>query len=138
MVSCLKFRCLWADQRGFVVSSELMLMTSLVVLGLLVGLEAARSAVTAELSDVVGSMQDLNQSYSVDGIVYHNSNVAGFDFVDDLDECDSPDQIDSLDGFFMDNCIAFFGINEEGDPFDSTNFPRTGQPISPPGGGVPP
>jgi len=132
-------RCLLEDEDGFVVSSELMLMSSLVVLGLLVGLESARSAVTAELSDVVGSMQDLNQSFSVDGIVYHNSNVAGFDFVDDTDECDSPDQSDALDGSFMDNCIAFFGIIEEGAPFDNTSFPRTGEPIfSDPGGGVPP
>jgi hypothetical protein len=132
-------RGLLIDEDGFVVSSELMLMSSLVVLGLLVGLESARSAVTAELSDVVGSMQDLNQSFSVDGIVYHNSNVAGFDFVDATDECDSPDQSDALDGSFMDNCIAFFGVFEEGAPFDNTNFPRTGEPIFPdPGGGVPP
>ena len=134
-------RCLLEDEGGFVVSSELMLMSSLVVLGLLVGLESARSAVTAELSDVVGSMQDLNQSFSVDGIVYHNSNVAGFNFVDDIDECDSPDQSDSDVGVFVDNCIEFCGrIIEEGAEFDNTNFPRTGDPIFAPetGGGVPP
>lgn len=132
-------RRLLAEDDGFVVSSELMLMSSLVVLGLLVGLESARSAVTAELSDVVGSMQDLNQSFSVDGIVYHNSNIAGFNFVDALDECDSPDQTDADVGKYMDNCIAMFGTSEEGAPFDNTNFPRTGDPIFPElGGGVPP
>ena len=139
MRACSALRGLLIDEDGFVVSSELMLMSSLVTLGLLVGLESARSAVTAELSDVVGSMQDLNQSFSVDGVVNHSSNVAGFDFVDDIDECDSPDQSDALDGSFMDNCIAFFRIIEEGAPFDNTNFPRTGEPIfSDPGGGVPP
>jgi hypothetical protein len=125
-----------ADEHGFVVSSELMMMSTIAVIGLMVGLAAARDAVVSELSDVVGSLQDINQSYSVDGVVYHNSNVAGFDFLDDLDECDSEDQTDNdvLGYGAADNCITFDGpggddLLPEGSPFNSTNFPRNGEPI---------
>lgn len=125
-----------ADERGFVVSSELMMLSTIAVLGLLVGLSAARDAVISELSDVVGSLQDINQSYSIDGVVYHNSNVAGFDFLDELDECDSEDQADNdvIGHGIADNCITFDGPGgddqlPEGSPFNSTNFPRNGEPI---------
>ena len=129
-------RRLAVDERGFVVSSELMMLSTIAVLGLLVGLAAARDAVISELSDVVGSLQDINQSYSIDGVVYHNSNVAGFDFLDELDECDSVDQTDNETfGFGVaDNCITFDGPGgddgmPEGAEFTSRNFPRNGEPI---------
>jgi hypothetical protein len=124
------------DETGFVVSSELMMFSTIAVLGLLVGLAAARDAVVSELSDVVGSLQDLNQSYSIDGVVYHNSNVAGFDFLDELDECDSVDQTDNevVAQGLADNCITFDGpggddLMPEGAPFEPAFFPRNGEPI---------
>lgn len=43
---------LWNDDRGFVVSSELVLIATVVVIGLLTGLAAVRDAVISELSDV--------------------------------------------------------------------------------------
>jgi Flp pilus assembly pilin Flp len=85
-------RQLWNDESGFVVSAELILIATIAVLGLLVGLASVRDGVTSELSDVAGAFQDANQSYSVDGVIGHNANTAGFDFVDDTDECDDNDQ----------------------------------------------
>jgi len=126
-------KSLVSDERGFVVSSELIMIATIAVLGLLVGLSAARDAVVSELSDVVGSLQDINQSYSIDGVVYHNSNTAGFDYLDDLDECDSADQSDNdVVGMGMaDNCITFESGQdiEEGAAFTADNFPRNGEPI---------
>lgn len=121
------FKRFSADERGFVVSSELIMISTIVVFGLLVGLAAARDAVVSELSDVAGSLQDLNQSYSVDGVVYHNSNVAGFDFFDELDECDSADQSENdvnPEQGKADNCIIFSDdtLNDEGDD----DFQRSG------------
>ncbi|MEY4179963.1 MAG: hypothetical protein RLY70_3537, partial [Planctomycetota bacterium] len=49
---------LWSDDRGFVVSSELVLIATVVVIGLLTGLAAVRDALISELSDVAGAIQD--------------------------------------------------------------------------------
>jgi Flp pilus assembly pilin Flp len=101
-------RQLWNDESGFVVSAELILIATIAVLGLLVGLASVRDGVTSELSDVAGAFQDANQSYSVDGVIGHNANSAGFDFIDDTDECDDNDQDHTLlQG--ADNCITFDG-----------------------------
>jgi len=105
------FSRLLADERGFVVSAELVLIATVAVIGLLVGLSAVRDAAVSELSDVAGAVQDANQSFSLDGVVGHNANTAGFNFVDGTDECDSNDDTVGL----ADNCITFDGlISSEG------------------------
>lgn len=111
-----------------------------IVVGLLVGLSAVRDGLVSELSDVGDSLQDINQSYSLDGVVAHNANTAGFDYLDNIDECDSNDQAAGE----ADNCITFDGPGgdagefEEGSPLDDFGFPRNGEQSSPPGGGAPP
>ena len=113
----------WNDEAGFVVSAELILIATVAVLGLLVGLAAVRDGIVSELSDVAGAFQDVNQSYSIDGVVGHNANTAGFDFVDNTDECDSNDDAAGA----ADNCITFNGPDDEEDgTFTATrNTPNT-------------
>jgi hypothetical protein len=123
---------LWRDDRAFVMSAELVMVATGIVVGLCVGLSAARDAVVSELSDVGGSMQDVNQSYSLDGVVAHNANTGGFNYIDNLDECDDNDQIAGQ----ADNCITFDGPGgdgefEEGSPLDSLGFPRNGEQTFP-------
>lgn len=123
---------LWHNDRGFVVSAELVMVATSIVVGLLVGLSSVRDAVVSELSDVGGSIQDVNQSYSLDGVVAHNANTAGFDYIDNTDECDNNDQIAGQ----ADNCITFDGPGgdgefEEGSPLDSLGFPRNGEQTFP-------
>jgi hypothetical protein len=130
---------LWLDDRGFIVSSELIMLATILVIGLLVGLSSLRDAVVSELSDVGGSMQDLNQSYSLDGVVAHNANTAGFNYLDGTDECDNDNQVAGQ----ADNCITFDGPGgdgefEEGSPLDSFGFPRNGEDTFPLGGGAGP
>jgi hypothetical protein len=60
-------RRLWQDDHGFLVSSELVLIATVGVLGLLAGLTCVRDAVVCELKDVAGSIGSLNQSYCVSG-----------------------------------------------------------------------
>lgn len=96
---------LWNDEAGFVVSAELILISTIAVLGLIVALDTVRNAVTSELSDVAGAIQDINQSYGYSTITGHSSVVAGSDFADDIDFCDSVDQTTSAD----DNCIVHTG-----------------------------
>lgn len=109
---------LWSDEAGFIVSAELILIATIVVIGLLVGLAAVRDGIVSELSDVAGALQDVNQSYSIDGVVGHNANTAGFNYVDNTDECDSNDDTAGA----ADNCINFAGaIAEEGSFAASTS-----------------
>ena len=82
---------LWNDDKGFVVSIELVLISTIAVIGLIAGMTAVRDGVVSELSDVAGSVQDLNQSYSYNGVTGHSATTAGSDFTDALDFCDSND-----------------------------------------------
>lgn len=105
------FKRFISDESGFVVSAELILVATVAVIGLLVGLAAVRDGVISELSDVAGAVQDINQSYSIDGVIGHNANTAGFNFLDGTDECDSNDQTAGA----SDNCVTFSGVvTEEG------------------------
>lgn len=100
-----KQRVLALGDAGSIVTSELVLVTSMCVLGLIAGGASVRDAVVVELSDAAGSVQDLNQSFSVQGIVGHGTQTAGFDFRDGVDFCD--DAEDAAGG--ADNCVTFDG-----------------------------
>jgi hypothetical protein len=111
---------LWNDDAGFIVSVELVLISTIAVIGLLAGLTSVRDGVVCELSDVAGAVQDLNQSYSYNGVVGHSSTNVGSDFLDGLDFCDSTDDPTGN----ADNCITFTG-----GPLNEGNAPPT--PVTP-------
>lgn len=94
---------LWNDDAGFIISMELILIATIAVIGLITGLTAVRDAVVAELSDVAGSVQDLNQSYAFTGVTGHSGDTAGSGFEDALDHCDDAEDTSGA----ADNCIAF-------------------------------
>lgn len=60
-------KSLWNDEAGFVISAELALVTTLCVMGLVVGLSAVRDAVNCELTDVSSAICSLDQSYYYTG-----------------------------------------------------------------------
>jgi Flp pilus assembly pilin Flp len=96
-------RKLWDDDKGFVVSIELILISTIAVIGLVAGLTAVRDAVVSELSDVAGAVSDLNQSYSYNGTSSPTSSTAGSNFADSTDSADAPgDPVGAAD-----NCIVF-------------------------------
>ncbi|MFI4876385.1 MAG: hypothetical protein ACIALR_13630, partial [Blastopirellula sp. JB062] len=99
---------IWNDEAGFIVSTELILIATIVVIGLVVGLSAVRDAVTAELSDVAGAIQDVDQSYTVWGVTGHSAAVAGSDYGDQQDWCDTDGAISGE----IDNCIVINGTND--------------------------
>jgi len=57
----------WHDQAGFVISAELVLISSVLVIGLVTGLTCLRNAVNDELSDVACAITALDQSYCYTG-----------------------------------------------------------------------
>jgi hypothetical protein len=95
---------LWADQAGFVISTELMIVATILVIGILVGLVAIREQIVQELADVAMAISDVNQSYSFGGVTGHSSSTAGSNFADQTDFCDvAPSQ--AVDGNATPSCV---------------------------------
>lgn len=79
---------LWQDDAGFVVSAELVLVGTILVLGVVVGLNAVRNSVTNELADVAAAIDSTNQSYNYSSLVGHAALTLGSEFADTPDYCD--------------------------------------------------
>jgi len=92
---------LWDDETGFVVSAELVLIATILVIGLIGGWATVRDQVIQELGDVAGAISNINQSYSWSAVTGHSSSVAGSYFDDTLDFCDE----DTSDPGFEPLCI---------------------------------
>jgi len=76
------------NQRGFIVSTELMLIATILVIGLVVGLQAVRVSVVTELADVGAAIGAVTQTYSYSGATGHHASVNGSSYTDALDTCD--------------------------------------------------
>lgn len=97
------------DERGFVITIELVLMANLLAFGFLVGIVSVRDALVAELSDAAGGIQDISQSLDYSGIVFGSGGTHGSIFTDALDFCDSTE-----DGINQaDNCVTFDASPEQ-------------------------
>ncbi|MBB1383753.1 hypothetical protein H5071_17870, partial [Shewanella sp. SR41-2] len=74
-------------QGGFVMTSELILLSTVMAAGLVVGLTTMRDSVTAELEDVAEAIGSLDQSYAFDGIINaeNTAEISGSGFIDAVD-----------------------------------------------------
>ncbi len=88
------FQQLLNDEAGFIISAELVLVATLLVIGLIVGLSEVQHAVVSELNDVADAIGELNQCYSFSG--FHKNDrgrihavTYGSDFEDQRDDCDN-------------------------------------------------
>lgn len=81
-------------EAGFIVSAELVLIATILVIGLIVGMVAIRDALTAEMHDVAEAIGALDQSYFFDGIVDTGTSafIVGVQFTDTVDSA-AGDQI---------------------------------------------
>ena len=59
------------DELGFIISAELILLASILVLGMIVGLTTLRDTITTELADTATAFGQMNQSYSFTGATGH-------------------------------------------------------------------
>jgi Flp pilus assembly pilin Flp len=97
---------LWQDETGAVISAELVLVLTILVIGIIVGLSEVASAVNTELNDISNAIGALDQSFFFTG--FHGvdrgiggkvkSFVAGSRFIDFHDECDHNTTCDILCG----------------------------------------
>ena len=84
------------DEAGFIISAELVLVATILVIGLIVGLSEVQHAIVNELNDVGDAIGQVNQSYAYSGFSKPNqfkggvaSFTRGSSFVDERDECDN-------------------------------------------------
>lgn len=55
---------LWTDSSGFVVSGDYILLTTILVIGVVVGVVTLRDQIVQELGDISDAMESLDQSYT--------------------------------------------------------------------------
>lgn len=85
---------LWNEEDGVILSAELVLIGTILLLGMIVGLVELQSAVVAELTDLGSSFGNLDQSYQTPGVTSYKfcgqvkASTAGASFRDSVDSCD--------------------------------------------------
>ena len=73
---------IWTDCSGGVITTELTLVTSMIVAGITAGLANLGTAVQSELNDLASAVQTVNQSYAYTGVTSPDARTAGSGFVD--------------------------------------------------------
>ena len=68
---------LWRDERGAVVTAELVIITTVLGLGLIAGLTELRNAVACELAELAGAIRAFDQSYAYHGLATQHAYTAG-------------------------------------------------------------
>lgn len=85
---------LWNDQSGVILSAEIVLIGTILVIGMIVGLVELQSSLVAELNDLGDAIGNLDQSYVTSGLTSLKENggikgaTAGSRFSDGPDICD--------------------------------------------------
>ena len=102
---------LWNDEGGAIISAELVLVATILVIGMIVGLKSVRDAVVTELADVGQAISQINQSYEYWGVSGHFARTFGSSFQDNFDFCDLGDTsaLQSSRCTVFDNAV---GVNE--------------------------
>ena len=70
------------DEAGFLVSAELILISTVLVLGMVIGLTEVSHAINNELLDVANAFESVNQSYRYDGLFGDHGDSDGSHFYD--------------------------------------------------------
>ena len=95
---------LWQDEVGAIVSAEIVLVATILVIGMIVGLKSVRDAAVTELADVAQAIANLDQSYSYSSVSGHAASTAGSQFLDAPDFCDGTDP--TANGGSGSKCVA--------------------------------
>ena len=82
-------RRLWLEETGAIVSAEIMMVATILVIGMIVGLKSVRDSVVSELADVAQALGNIDQSYSYSAVLGHAAATDGASFEDLLDFCDA-------------------------------------------------
>jgi hypothetical protein len=85
-------RKLWTDEAGFIVSAELVLVATIMVIGLIVGMTVVRNQIVQELGDLGASLGMISQGYEYGGVSKADATLTfavtdGSGWDDLIDEC---------------------------------------------------
>ncbi len=83
------FASLYNDEAGFIVSAELVLVSTLAVIAMIVGLSEVAANVNNELEDVGSAFGNMSQTFQVYGTAGHKGSSSGSSFYDVPDYCDN-------------------------------------------------
>ena len=86
------------DEHGFVVSAELVLVGTILVIGMIVGLTELSYGVNEELEDLGSAIGGINQTYYYTLASGHKGEVVGSTFLDFRDECDGKNDLNCDSG----------------------------------------
>ena len=78
---------LWNDEMGVIISAELVLVMTILVIGVITGLASVRDAVVTELADVGAAIGNMDQSFTIGGVVAHSAATTNSVFLDTIDFC---------------------------------------------------
>lgn len=78
----------WTEETGAIISAEIMLVATILVIGVIVGLKSVRDSVVTELADVAQAIANVNQSYCYSGTCGHGAESGGGHYNDSQDFCD--------------------------------------------------
>lgn len=85
---------LWNDEAGVILSAEIVLVGTILVIGMIVGLVELQCSVVDELNDLGEAIGSANQSYTTSSVLSLKKDgdvkaaTAGFSFRDRVDSCD--------------------------------------------------
>ena len=96
---------LWKDEHGFVISSELVFVATILVIGMVTGLSTVREQVLGELGDVADAISEIDQSYAYSAVTGHASSTAGVVFFDQNDFCEGAGPNDQNPGTGLPQCL---------------------------------
>lgn len=128
---CKYLRKLWTDERGAVVSIEMILIVTLAVLALVVGWSEVAHAINTELDDISNAIGHFNQSYFYSGFGSWKffggpkNMYQGSAFVDLPDDCDG-----NCSGY---SSITCYGAGVGGGGYGGGGYGYIDQSVSHPG-----
>jgi len=70
-------KALWADDRGAIISGEFLFVSTILIIGIIIGLTNVRSALNAELTELGNAFLALSQGYTISGQSGSNASVDG-------------------------------------------------------------
>ncbi len=106
---------LWTDEIGAIVSAEIVLIMTILVIGVIVGLKSLRDSIVTELADVAQALANLDQSFSFSGVSGHHAFTDGASFHDQVDFCDTADNLsDAGNSKCVRICSAIAPMGENG------------------------
>ncbi len=100
----------WRDETGFVISTELIFVATIVVIGMVTGLTTVRDQVSLELADVADAVSELDQSFSYAAVTATVGSVAGSSFNDQPDFCEQVGAGADQNGAAGTQCLVINGI----------------------------